>query len=132
MKIPEGVEVYETPTSTYWFEGPDFVCSISKPAENRTLEEAKQAIDEFKSLAGNKKYCFLMDITNTSPSSKEVRDYAAAEFPKIAKAMAIISDSAFGTMMANMFFKIKKQPFPVKMFKDEAEARDWLKNISDK
>jgi hypothetical protein len=56
-----------------------------------------------------------------------MRDYVAEVLPDIAIAVAIISRSAVGKMVANLFFSIKKQPHPVKMFNDEREAKEWLK-----
>jgi hypothetical protein len=39
----------------------------------------------------------------------------------------MISNSQLGKMLANMFFNMKKQPYPTKMFTDETEAKEWLK-----
>jgi len=127
MQPPENVKVYDWPTSVFWFDEDGILCSVSKKSSPQTLEQAIKTIEEFKKLIGEKKICMLAEASNSGESTKEVRDYAAIEFPKFIKAIAIISKSALGKMLANLFFNIKSQPYPTKMFNDEKEAKEWLK-----
>ncbi len=127
MEPPQNTEVFEFPTSTMWFDENGILCSIAKKAPQQTVEEVKKTIDEFKTITGGKKVCLLSDSTDSSPIKKELRDYIANIMPEIVIAIAIISRSAVGKMVANLFFSIKKQPYPVKMFTDETEAKEWLK-----
>lgn len=127
MVPPENIKVIEFPTSTMWFDENGILCSVAKKVPQQTVEEAKKAMEEFKKLIGGKKICLLSDSTNSTPANKEIRDYAAKVIPEIALAVAILSMSAVGKMAANLFFSIKKQPYPVKIFTDETEAKEWLK-----
>lgn len=127
MEPPKNAKVYDWPTSTFWFDEDGILCAVSKKIPPQSLEEAKKTIDDFRKLVGDKKICLLSESTNSSESTKEVRDYAAVEFPKFIKAIAVISKSALGRMLANLFFSIKEQPYPTKMFNDEKEAKEWLK-----
>lgn len=127
MVPPENAKIIEFPTSTMWFDESGILCSIAKKVPAQTVEQAKETMVEFRKLTGGKKICLLSDSTDSPPANKELRDYAAEVIPEIAKAVAIISRSAVGKMAANLFFSIKKQPYPVKMFNDEAEAKEWLK-----
>lgn len=127
MVPPENTEVFELPNSTMWFDENGILCSVAKKVPQQTLEEAKKTMVEFIKITGGKKVCLLSDSTDSPPANKEMRDYAAEVIPEIAKAVAIISRSAVGKMAANLFFSIKKQPYPVKMFNDETEAKEWLK-----
>lgn len=127
MEPPKNAEIIEFPTSTMWFDENRILCSIAKKAPAQTIEEAKETIKDFKKITGGKKVCMLSDSTHTAPVNKEMRDYAAEVLPEIVKAIAIISHSALGRMTANLFFSIKKQSYPVKMFDNEAEAKEWLK-----
>lgn len=124
---PRNAKVYDWPSSTFWFDEEGIVYSISKKAEPPTLEQTRETLDEFKKIIGRKKVCILIDVTNSPGTTREVRNYAADEFPKFVKAIALVSDSALGKMFANIFFTIKKQPYPTKMFTDENEAREWLR-----
>ncbi len=127
MVLPQNTEIFHFPTSTMWFDENGILCSISKKVPSQTVEEAKNTIEEFVKITGGKKVCMLSDSTDSTPVNKEMRDYIAEVLPNIAKAVAIISRSAVGKMAANLFFSLKKQPYPVKMFTDETEAKEWLK-----
>lgn len=127
MKAPIDVETLELPTSVIWFDESGILCSVAKKVPQQTVEEAKITMIEFTKFTGGKKVCLLSDSTDAAPANKEMRDYAAEVVPQIAKAVAVISRSAVGKMAANLFFSIKKQPYPVKMFTDENEAKKWLK-----
>ncbi len=132
MEIPKNVKVYDFPTSALWFDKDGILCSVSKKAPQQTIEESKKWMDEFYKIFGHEKHCMLIDITNASPVNKEARDYAAAELPKVVKAIAMISHSALGRMLINLFFGLKPPPYPAKMFSNETEAREWLKAYCEK
>lgn len=127
MTPPQNTEVFELPASTVWFDENGILCSIAKKVTPQTIEEAKKTMEEFRKITGGRKVCILSDSTDSPPANKEMRDYAAEVIPEVVKAVAIISRSAVGKMAANLFFSIKKQPYPVKMFNDEVEATEWLK-----
>jgi hypothetical protein len=127
MTIPDNVTLIEQPTGVMWFGDDGILCVIGKKAEAQTLDEAKKSTQDLKKMVGNKKICMLMDITESSPSTKEVRDYTAQELLGLTKALALISRSALGKMVANLFFGLKPPPYPAKMFTEEREAREWLK-----
>ncbi len=127
MLPPPHVELFEFPTSTMWFDENGILCSIAKKVPAQTVDEVKATMEEFRKITGGKKVCMLSDSTESTPIDKEMRDYIAEVLPDVALAVAIISRSAVGKMVANLFFSIKKQPYPVKMFNDETEAKAWLK-----
>ena len=127
MEIPKDKEVIEWPTSTMWVDENGILCAIMKKVPALSLEESQKSMDEFKQVMGDKKFCMLLEITNSTPSSKEVRDHGATELPKIVKAMGLISRSPLSKMVANLFFALKPPPYPTKMFAEEHEAKEWLK-----
>lgn len=129
MKPPNNAKIMDWASSTFWFDENGIVCSISKKSKPQSLAEVKDIMATFKSMIGDKKICLLADTTNSSESTKEVRDYVALEFPKFIKAIAILSESSLGKMLANLFFKLKAQPYPTKMFNDEKEAKKWLQQF---
>jgi len=128
MEIPKNTKVFDFPTSSLWFDENGILCSISKKAPEQTMEESKKWMEEYYKIFGDKKQCMLVDITNATPTNKEARDYAAAELPKVVKAIAMISHSALGRMLTNLFFGLKPPPYPAKMFSNETEAKEWLKS----
>lgn len=127
LSMPENAKVIDLPASSLWFDESGILCSVSKKGPPRTLEETRELIAELRKLVGDRKVCMLIDVTHTSETSREVRTLAAEELPRIVKAIAMVSGSALGKMLANLFFSMKTQPYPVKMFNDEIEAKAWLK-----
>ncbi|MDF2437148.1 MAG: hypothetical protein K0Q95_1524 [Bacteroidota bacterium] len=127
MEAPKDSIITETATSTFWIDSEGILCAVSKKGPPQTLEEVKAAMALLRSNLPEGKVCLLIDVTNSNESSRESRNYAAEEFPKFIKAIAMISSSELGKMLANLFFNIKQQPYPTKMFTNESEARAWLK-----
>ncbi|MEX0929541.1 MAG: STAS/SEC14 domain-containing protein, partial [Balneolales bacterium] len=114
-------------TATMLFEEEGILCVVSKKGPVRTPEIIKETLESFNLHAGERKICMLIDVSEISEISREGREYVAEVFPKIFKAIAMVSGSAFGKMIANLFFTIKTQPYPTKMFTNEHEAREWLR-----
>jgi hypothetical protein len=127
MHPPKNAEVVDFGSSLIWTDESGIVYIKSTKEPSPDIESLKEKIQDFKFRFGDKKWCFLLDVTNRGPVSKELRDFSAKELPKLIKAMAIISQSALGKMIANLFFAINKQPYPAKMFNSEEEAKNWLK-----
>jgi phage anti-repressor protein len=127
MIPPKNIKVIDFPTSIIWFDEEGILYSIAKKAPPQTLEEAKKTMEVFREIIGGKKVCMLSDNTDSPSVNKEMRDYFAEVIPEVAKAIAIISRSSVGRMAANLFFSLKKQPYPIKFFESEEEARIWLK-----
>ena len=127
MTPPENVEIHEHLTSTWWIEGNGILCSISKKdAPDITREQGMSQLEDLKRITGGRKLCMLLDITYARPTKREDREYGAEELTKVVKALALISKSALGKMVANLFFNLKPPPYPTKMFNEEQEAREWL------
>jgi hypothetical protein len=126
MKAPDSAEIFETTTSTYWFEG-ELLCVISKKAEHPSEEIQRKELEDFKRRIGNKRVCAIMDVSNATPSSKEQRERNAAMLPELFKAIAFIIKNPLTRMLAHIYLGAAPMAFPVKMFSNEEEARDWIK-----
>ena len=127
ISSPKNAVVHDLHTSTVWFDEDGILWSVSKKVPQPSIEENKEILKMFEKITGGKKVCMLADVTNTTESTREMREWAAEELPKLVKAVAMVSDSALGKMLANMFFRLKTQPYPVKMFNDVDSALKWLK-----
>lgn len=127
MVPPKDVTVIDWPTSISWFDENGIFCSVSKKVPAQSLEETKKLMAELNKILDGQKVCMLIDVTNSGESTRETREFAAEEFPKFVKAIAMISNTQLGKMMANLFFNMNKPPYPTRMFTDEMEAKAWLK-----
>ena len=128
MNIPATAKTHEIPGSTIWLDENGILFSISSKTPPQNVEEAKEALVMLQRYLGEgRKVCMLIDVTNTSETTREMRNFAAEELPKIVKAIALVSQSVLGKMLANLFFSLKSQPYPVKYFNNETDAQQWLK-----
>ena len=115
MESPKDVEVFNNTISIYWFDEQGILYSVSKKSPPQSLEEIKKNVEDFKRILNGRKVCMLLDVTYSGESSRDVKEYAANEFPKFVKTIAIISTSTFGRMLANLFFSLKLQLYPAKI-----------------
>jgi hypothetical protein len=128
MIAPANIKKLELPTSTMWFDENGILCTVAKNF-TQTIEEAKETMALVRQFIGPGKVCMLSDSTLSPPVNKEMRDFAAEVLPQFVKAIAILSQSPVGKMAANLFFSLKKQPYPIRFFTSEKEARQWLEQF---
>jgi hypothetical protein len=126
MSPGENTKIYELPSSTCWFDDDGILYSRTKNIP-RTLENMKESIRLIKEILGNKKVCTIVETTKLQPLNKETREYMQSQLPGIYKAMAVISQSAMGIMVAKISFQLNKPLYPTKMFSNEKEAKEWIK-----
>jgi len=127
MEPLKSTEVFDSPNSKYWFEE-GILYVIAKKAPELSLEVQKEQMEAFKRKLDGKKICSIMDVTNTSSSSKEARDYNTKELPTIFKAIAFIINNPLSRMIAHLYLGFSPLKFPVKMFSNEKDAKEWIKN----
>lgn len=128
MKVPVNTKIYETEVQTLWFDDDGILCGRSKDFP-RTLQNQRQTYDLIRKISGNKKVCYLSEVTRIQAPDKETREFVVAESSNLFKAVAVISDSFVGRMIANILFNMRRQPYPVKMFSNEDDAKKWLKQF---
>lgn len=126
---PTDVERHETPISTHWMDENGILCAVSKKVE-RTIEHYQKVMEVYQQLIKkNEKLCLLADATDSMPVSKDVREYIANEMPKYIKAHAILLETPLTTSQTATFIKLNFLGFPVKVFSDVVEAKNWIKEF---
>jgi hypothetical protein len=123
--------VMERMNDFLWFDENGFICSV--PKEEPIPLSRKEFLDqvaEWEEKYGLEKRCMITVVNPYVKSSKEERDFAAEIFPKYLKALAIINHSALGRMAINLFVGLRPPTFPMKVFKDSNEAKNWLKKYA--
>jgi len=127
MEVPSNVRLYETPISIFWIDEEGMLCGKSKQV-GRSIENYYEVINFFKSIVKpGEKLCSLTDANDAVPMSKEIRDFFIAEMPKYIKAQAIITQSPLDTSLNATFMKISFLGFPVRIFTNKEDAKEWLK-----
>ena len=127
MKPDNLAEVYDIPLSTMWFDEQGILCSVTKKNAALTKDALTATFDYIKKKSGEKKVCWVGDVTEASFPTQEARDFAGVETPKFIKALALITNSEVSQLIANVFLALKRPPYPTKMFTNEKDAKAWLK-----
>ena len=128
MNLPENTQVYDNGLAHLWWDESGILCSLSKKNVRLTKETLQKAFEVIENLSGGKKVCMIADMSLTGvPDKKETYDYAIEEMIKTVKAHAMIASTPLSKMIANLYLHLKKPPYPAKIFTDEAEAKEWLK-----
>ncbi len=130
MIPPDNAKVYEGELADFWFDD-GILCAVSKMTP-RTVEKQKANYDLIRKITGNKRVCLLADNTFTYEQDNATCKYMAAEIPKVFKAMAVLSRTVFGQAVSDTFLYYQGTPVPIKTFKDEKEAREWLKQYLER
>lgn len=94
------------------------------------LEDARENLEKVKQLGNGKRVPVLVDIREAKGASQECRAYfASEEAAKIQSACALLVASPLSRLIGNFFIGLNKTKFPTKLFTDEPEAMDWLKQF---
>ena len=110
--LPEKLKFeMETPYFKMRREG-DIICCEYTDNLHLTLEIAKGPL--------------LVDMRGIRSVTKEARTYMASVGSMLVKAGALIIGSVINRTIGNVFLAIDKPLVVVKLFTDEAKAREWL------
>lgn len=130
MENADKKTIYRTALVDCWFDGNGILNTVSKPGE-RSRANYEELFRLYAQLSdnGHNKFCQLADITETHPTSKELRDFIAEETGKYVKALALISSSNVGTATGSIFEMLGQTPYMVATFQNREEAMSWLRQV---
>ena len=127
-------EIILTKTAeVFLIDGPILVIKFIDNGFEADLDEITLQIAAGKKLTDNKKAPVLVDVRESFHSlTKAAQDMAAKEENKLAE--AILVEAFHQRLIGTFFLKLshQKNKHPVKMFTDEAEAINWLKQFISK
>jgi len=130
MELPKDKKIHELRGSWIWFGEDGIVYSKPKPdaPTEQTNEEITEEMKKLRVILGNNKVCMVTEsAANSRPPQKEQRDFIASEIASVVKALALIATSPLSRMLANLFFSFKPPSYPVKLFSNEKEATEWIR-----
>ncbi|HTH55026.1 MAG TPA: STAS/SEC14 domain-containing protein [Cyclobacteriaceae bacterium] len=125
MTPPINAKIYEGELADFWFDAHGILCAVSKMVP-RTHENQLMNYELIRQITGGKRVCLLADNTLTYEQDDATRKLMATEIPKVFKAMAVFSRTIFGQAVSDTFLYYQGTPVPIKTFKNEEEARQWL------
>ncbi|MBA3664523.1 MAG: hypothetical protein H0W61_09990 [Bacteroidetes bacterium] len=130
MQIPPEVKTYKLHSSLIWFDenGILFSSPILNVTPSTNMEDIKKEMDILRGIIGKEKVCLVAEShPKSKPPAKEHRDFIAEEINSVIKALAVITNSPVSKMIANLFFGLKPPPYPTKMFSNQKDAVEWIK-----
>lgn len=130
LQIPADAKTIEMSSSILWFDNNGIL--YSRPKESapiaQSIEDIRTEMIKLREFLGGKKVSMIIESNSKASSPpKSQRDVIEAELNSITKAMAIISTSPLSRMVANLFFSFKPPQYPFKMFSNEDDALNWVK-----
>jgi len=127
-KIPEPPANARVSTSGLtWLSDDGIIIAIANPQPLHTLENAIENTRINQELAGDVKRPFIIDLTKVTAMSREARAYYAGPEPrKSLTAVALITESNIGRLVANFFIGLTKPVLPTKLFNSYNEALEWV------
>jgi hypothetical protein len=129
----EEVEVGEINTGTVAFRLRDdgILQGIALPARTQNLEDARVNLEACRRLTGEARVPLLLDIRDTGTLTREARElYAGETGAREICALAFVGDSAFTRVVGNLFIRLAKTRYPVRLFTDERQASKWLRRYA--
>lgn len=93
--------------------------------EEQTAEDAAENLKKIRAAFGEEKKFVLIDSRAMGTLSREARETYSTN--SNIHALALLVDSTFTRITANLFIQVARPKFPVRMFTSQKDAVDWLK-----
>lgn len=119
-------EKFETPYITFWMDQ-GFLCCRYADDLHLSHEVAVFVVESRIFFAKGEGYPLLIDIRGIKSTTRKARQHMATIGATLVKGAALITGSAINRTLGNIFLKIDRPPVPIKLFTNEASAREWLK-----
>ena len=91
------------------------------------VEIARQCVSERIKFSEGKSHLCLFNMKGIKSVTKEARDSLGKEGVELIKAGALLINSPLTKMLGNIFLTLNKPKVPTKLFTDEEEAKEWLR-----
>ena len=119
-----------TQTAEVWL-GDDGILhiDITNPREH-TLDDARENADAARRAAGGVRRPLLSRVLNPGPMTNEARAYyASEEAARSLTALAMVTTSVLGRIVANLLIGLNSTPVPMRLFTSEQAALVWLRGL---
>lgn len=121
-------KVFDFDTAKVFLMPDGIICIHIKDDVEILLPDATEQHEAVRHFAGEKKHPVLIRTGNGGTIDKESQDFYRSErVGKPVLAEAIIAKSLAHKLIINFLIKFDRPGRPIRMFIDEAEAVDWLK-----
>lgn len=110
-----------------WLSEDGIIIAVASKQALHTLNDAIENNKINILLSQGKRRPFLIDISEVQSMTREARAFYSGPEPKKGiTAVALLTKSVMGKVVANFFLKLTVQSVPTKMFTNFEEAKEWL------
>lgn len=120
---------FETAIAAYWMKD-GILIAQSKPVR-RTVDLIRQNITAVRQFTGSRPVPLLIQLTPSPVPDKETRNFSTQQLPLAYSAMAMLSANGLAQFIMNLLFAWKKPPIPIRIFRKEEDAENWLRQFID-
>jgi len=93
-------------------------------------EDAVLYVENFARVAGSGPSLVLVDATASHTITREAQEYIAKHLPPRI-ATAVVTTNAISMMFTNLYVSLFKPANPVRIFKTEEDAVEWLRKMKE-
>ena len=123
-------ESIRTDTLDFRLRSDGILHGVARPDRVQSLEDARENLAAANRLTGETRVPFLLDIRSTGTLCREARElYAGEAGARTITALAFVADSAFTRVVGNLFIRLARTRFPVRLFGSESDATRWLQEF---
>lgn len=125
VKPPIGA--IESSSAYFWLDEDGVVTILNKPKDIHGLEDATENIRMTQEIAAGTPRALLIDVTKIRSMTRDAREtYKAEGSTDRILAVALVTTSVTGRIMANFFLGFNKPKAPTRLFNDYHTAHNWL------
>lgn len=131
MKLISTTEI-KLKKSTHFLLEPGLVRMNGKEGEYIELEDAIEMREANLKLSQGKPFCLLMsDLSGYYTFSPDARRLLASrEYYELRKAVAFVVNSLATKLISQAFIRMNKPKSPTKIFSNERDALEWLREMN--
>jgi len=130
IEVPNSPNVIDLPAYWTWMGDDGIVRTKVKPLAEVTLKEAQENSRVVNSFIAQtkRKYPLLIDSRNIKSITKEARDHFSIRNRDTGiNSFAVLIESPLSRIIGNFFMGLNKPSIPAKLFTNEQDALEWLK-----
>jgi len=123
-------EVVSTRTAKVWLDADGIIHKEFHEHAEETLKDALESMEVIKRISKGRKLPIMIDMGKVHSMDPEARAYYSGnEAFSATSAAAAVTKSLMSRLIGNFFLGFNKPEYPRKVFSNESEALDWLKDF---
>ena len=119
---------FENEYASFWIEA-GIVYFVYKPNSVVSLEAARKIVEDRVWFQKQQDFPIYCDIRGMKSADKEARNYLAKEGSSYARAVAVVVDSPMSKIIGNIYLGLNKPITPSRLFTDQKDAIEYLKQF---